>query len=468
MTDCTQREVEFQGLAHRRVVADFGGGDISSDGGALLLRDTEQLRGWIRDLASCFTDYRDPELIEHTVAELLAQRVFGLALGYEDLNDHDQLRVDPLLAVVCGKSDPMGAARRREADQGKALAGKSTLHRLEHGQGAEDRYKKIVCDVEKLAELFVKKFISRRTTAPAVLVLDLDATDDPVHGEQEGRFFHGYYDGYCYLPLYIFCGSELLCAKLRPANIDASAGSLEQVERIVQRLRGVWPEVRIVLRADSGFARDDLMSWCETHGVDFVFGLSRNRRLEQMLAPAMAAVQRWYEITGAPARTYMELNYQTLDSWSRARRVVGKAEQLAQGANPRFVVTSLDASAHPAALLYEEDYCGRGDMENRIKEQQLDLFADRTSTATMKANQLRLWLSSVAYSLLNDLRELGLKGTRLAVAQCGTIRTRLMKIGAAITVSVRRVWVRLARSCPYQDVFTQAWKNLTALGVGVT
>ena len=302
MTDCTQREVEFQGLAHRRVVADFGGGDISSDGGALLLRDTEQVRGWIRDLASCFTDYRDPELIEHTVAELLAQRVFGLALGYEDLNDHDQLRVDPLLAVVCGKSDPMGAARRREADQGKALAGKSTLHRLEHGRSAEDRYKKIVCDVEKLAELFVKKFISRRTTAPAVLVLDLDATDDPVHGEQEGRFFHGYYDGYCYLPLYIFCGSELLCAKLRPANIDASAGSLEQVERIVQRLRGVWPDVRIVLRADSGFARDDLMSWCETHGVDFVFGLSRNRRLEQRLAPAMAAVQRGCEITGATAK----------------------------------------------------------------------------------------------------------------------------------------------------------------------
>jgi hypothetical protein len=450
------------------VVADFDGGELSSDGGGLLLREVEQHRGWIRAVADCFRDYRDPGLIEHTVLELSAQRVFGLALGYEDLNDHDQLRVDPLLAVVCGKPDPLGEQRRREIDQGKALAGKSTLNRLEHGQGATHRYKKIVCDEDKFAALFLEKFISRHTQAPTRLVLDLDATDDPLHGAQEGRFFHGYYGNYCYLPLYIFCGSELLLAKLRPANIDASAGSLEQVQRIVRALREAWPGVQIILRADSGFARDELMSWCEANGVDYLFGLSRNPRLEGMLAPAMGAVSRWCQMTGAPARAYMELHYQTLDTWSRSRRVVGKAEWLEKGENPRFVVTSLDASAHPARQLYEQDYCGRGDMENRIKEQQLDLFADRTSTATLKANQLRLWFSSVAYCLLNDLRELGLKGTRLAAAQCGTIRTRLMKIGAAITVSVRRVWIRMARSCPYQDVFAQAWKNLSALAAADT
>ena len=468
MTECTQRSFEFQGLGSRRVVGDFQGGAISSDAGSLLLREVDARRDWMFDMAKCFADHRNAELIELSVKELLCQRVFGLALGYEDLNDHDILRHDPLLAVVCGKADPTGQDRRVAQDKGKALAGKSTLNRLEHGQGAQDRYKRIVCDEKAMEELFVQKFIAGRSGVPEQLILDLDATDDPLHGHQEGRFFHGYYDQYCYLPLYIFCESHLLCAKLRPANIDASAGALEEIERLVAALRKAWPSVQIILRADSGFAREELMSWCEAHGVDYVFGFSRNERLEAMLTPAMDSARRWCEITGQKARVFMELTYCTRSSWSRARRVIGKAEFSAQGDNPRFIVTSLSARQFPARQLYEVVYCGRGDMENRIKEQQLNLFADRTSTATLRANQIRLWLSSVAYSLLNDLRELGLKGTRLAQAQCGTIRTRLMKIGALICVSVRRVLIRMAQACPFQDVFAQALHTLRTRPATVT
>jgi hypothetical protein len=318
----------------------------------------------------------------------------------------------------------------------------------------------VVLREEAVADLFVAKFISRHAAAPTVLVLDMDATDDPLHGQQEGRFFHGYYDGYCYLPLYIFCGDEVLCAKLRPSNIDASEGSLEEVQRIIARLRAAWPEVQIILRGDSGFAREAIMSWCEANGVDFLFGLARNSRLEAMLAPAMGAAHRWHEIMRQPVRVFSELKYQTQKTWSRARRVVGKAEYLEQGANPRFVVTSLSASAFGARELYEGQYCARGEMENRIKEQQMDLFADRTSTATMKANQLRLWLSAIAYSLINDLRAFGLKGTQMARATCGTIRTRLLKIGALIRVSVRRVLIHLASGCPCKEVFAQALTHL--------
>jgi hypothetical protein len=410
-------------------------------------------------------DYRDPRLVEHLVKDMAGQRIFGLALGYEDLNDHEYLRSDPLLAVLCGKRDPTGEDRLREEDKGKPLAGKSTLNRLEHGKGAMDRYKKVVVREGAVADLFVEKFVSRREDAPSVLVLDLDATDDPLHGRQEGRFFHGYYDCYCYLPLYIFCEDELLCAKLRPSNIDASDGALDEVRRIVGILRAAWPNVRIILRGDSGFARDEIMSWCEANGVEYIFGLARNSRLEAMLAPAMESVRRWHELTGRPVRAFMELPYRTLDSWSRKRRVIGKAEHLDKGANPRFVVTSLSAEEHGARDLYEAQYCARGDMENRIKEQQLDMFADRTSTGTMKANQLRMWLSAIAYSLVNDLRELGLKGTQLARATCGTIRTRLLKIGAVIRVSVRRVLIHLAGSCPCQEVFARALSNLRQVGM---
>lgn len=469
MTECIEDQFEFQGIGSRRVVADFSGGDVTSDAGGLLLREVDRQRKWIERASHCFTDHRNVELIEHSVNELLSQRVFGLALGYEDLNDHDLLRVDPLLATLCDKSDPSGQDRRQERDKGKALAGKSTLNRLEHGQGASDRYKRIECNQNLLADLFVYQFIRSFTVAPKEIVLDLDATDDPLHGHQEGRFFHGYYDRYCYLPLYIFCGSFLLCAKLRTADRDASAGALDEAQRIIRILRVAWPDVHIVLRADSGFARDDLMDWCEEEpGVDYVFGLSRNTRLERMLTPAMNASMHWHEMTGQSVRTFMGLRYQTLSSWSRQRRVIGKAEYSNRGRNPRFIVTSLSESKFPARMLYEQVYCARGDMENRIKEQQLDLFADRTSTATMQANQVRLYFSSIAYCLLNDLRKMALQHTRLVKAQCGTIRTLLMKIGAIVRVSVRRIFIQMASSQPYQDVFAAAWRSLRALPDAVT
>lgn len=468
MTDCSKNGFEFQALKCRKVIADFNGGKISSDAGSLLLRELESHRGWVKDFAGCFSDHRNQRYVEHSVESLAAQRIFGLALGYEDLNDHDILRADSLIAVICGKEDPTGNDRRCSRDKGKPLAGKSTLNRLEHGKGRADRYKKIVCNEASIADLFVEKFISRKRRKPKKLIIDLDATDDPLHGRQEGSFFHGYYDCYCYLPLYIFCGSELLCAKLRPSDIDASKGSKEEVERIVKKLREKWPGVRIILRADSGFAREELMSWCEGNDVDYVFGLSRNTRLEERLKPAMQSVGRWKELTGIPARSFMELQYQTLSTWRCKRRVVGKAEITAQGENPRFIVTSLSAGEYGGMELYEDVYCARGEMENKIKEQQLDLFADRTSTSAMQANQIRLWLSSIAYCLLNDLRELCLKGTDMAKAQCGTIRLKLLKIGATISVSVRRILVRMASGYPWQSVFAGAAGNLLTLRLNTT
>lgn len=468
MTECIDKQFEFQALGKRKVVADFGGGTLSSDGGSMLLSEVEKHRGWIRDFARCFEDHRSAALIEHTVEELCAQRVFGQAQGYEDLNDHDLLRSDPLLAVACGKADPTGQDRRKAEDKGKPLAGKSTLNRLEHGKGASDRYKKIVCKKPEVEDLFVAKFISRRKQAPKRLIIDMDHTDDPLHGSQEGSFFHGYYGCYCYMPLYIFCGNELLCSKLRSSSKNDGSDTLVEIKRIVARLRGAWPQVQIILRADSGFTNETLMAWCEANGVDYILGLKRNSRLEQMLEPAMRTVRCWHKLTDKAVRAFVELKYSTLDSWSKKRRVVGKAEVLAKGDNPRFVVTSLPATEHGAAELYENVYCARGDMENRIKEQQLDLFADRTSTAMMASNQIRLWIASIAYSMLNDLRELGLKTTRLAKAQCGTIRLRLLKIGAGVSVSVRRVHISMPRACPFQDLFEIALQNLRSLFLGST
>jgi hypothetical protein len=333
-------------LGRREVVADFDGGDISSDGGALLLRKTEELTGIIRQFAACFTDHRDPDRIEHRVEELLAQRVYGLALGYEDLNDHDDLRRDPLLAAVVGKTDPTGQARRRRRDHGKALAGKSTLNRLELtpvGAAEGSRYKKIACRTRDVERLFVDLFLQAHATPPARIVLDLDATDDPVHGHQLGRFFHGYHGEYCYLPLYIFCGDHLLCARLRPSDIDTSAGSLKQLKRIVAQIREAWPRLKIVIRADSGFCREPIMARCERSGVDYVLGLAQNPRLVAAIADELGQARQQFEATGQPARVFAELRYQALESWSRERRVVAKAEHLARGANPRFVVTSLSA-----------------------------------------------------------------------------------------------------------------------------
>ncbi len=455
--------MEFHPELGRKIVARFDGGAISSEAGGLLLRGVERATGIVRQFAACFTDHRDAELIEHRVEELAGQRVYALALGYEDLNDHDTLRDDPLLAALVGKVDVTGQERKRRRDRGRALAGKSTLNRMEltpAGADASARYKKIVVNPAAVERFLVEVFVQAHAAAPKEILLDLDATDDPIHGPQEGRFFHGYYDGYCYLPLYIFCGEHLLCAKLRPADLDASAGAVEEVERIVAQVRAHWPEVRIVLRGDSGFCREGLMAWCEAHAVEYLFGLARNTRLVAQIEPELAQAKAHCDQTGRPARVFTEFVYQTLQSWSRARRVVAKAEHLPAGDNPRFVVTTLTEDPR---RLYEDRYCARGEMENRIKEQQLHLFADRTSAATMRANQLRLWFSSVAYLLMHALRRLALSGTDLARAQCHTIRLKLLKIGAQVRVTVRKVWVSLAQGCPCQDLFFRAHETLMGL-----
>lgn len=465
MTECKPEQYKFHGLGNREVVAQFDGGDITTDAGGLLLREVEQRTGIIRQFATCFRDYRDPRFIEFTVEELVAQRVYGIGLGYEDLNDHDRLRSDPALAVMVGKEDLKGEQRRLEQDRGKALAGKSTLNRLELGSAAFsiDPYKRIGRDEEAIDRLLVDHFLQAHDKPPSQIILDADATDDPLHGNQEGRFFHGYYGQYCYLPLYIFCGEFLLCARLRPSNIDASAGVIDELKRIVAQIREKWPKVKIVLRGDSGFCREDILAWCESNAVDYVIGLAKNAVLIRHIDKELEKAHKKFQKTGQAARLYKEFQYRTQDSWSRKRRVIGKAEHLEKGSNPRFVVTSLPSRQLGGPYIYQHIYCARGDMENRIKEQQLGLFADRTSTATMSANQLRLYFSSVAYVLMHDLRRLGLKGTALANAQCTTIRLKLLKIGAQLQVTVRRIWFRMASAYPYADIFGDAFANLHKL-----
>jgi len=454
-TQCNQDSFGFARADGRAVVASFDGGTMTSDAGALLLGAVDRAICMVERFAACFRDRRHAELIEHEVATLVRQRVFGIALGYEDLNDHDELRHDPVMAVLAGKL----RARRKDC---APVAGKSTLNRLELSKPEPTRYHKISHDPAAIERLFVELFVEAHAAAPERIVLDLDATDDPIHGDQEGRFFHGYYDGYCYLPLYIFCGRHLLAAKLRPSNIDGAAGALGEVERIVAQIRTRWPEVSIVLRADSGFARDALMAWCEDNRVDYLFGLARTTRLVAEIAAELMEAEAESRGTGRPARRFKDFHWSTRDSWSRARRVVAKAEHTRGEANPRFVVTSLAREEAEARVLYEDIYCARGDMENRIKECQLDLFADRTSAATMRANQLRLWFASMAYVLLTALRRIALQATRLATAACGTIRLKLLKIGAQVCVSVRRVTLAMASGCPYRDEFAIAHARLSA------
>ena len=454
-TQCNAEQLEFSCVERRRVIAAFDGGEVSSDAGALLLKRTDEAIGLLDRLAGCFIDRRSPQCIEHTVRTLVAQRVLGIAAGYEDLNDHDALRTDPLWGAVLGKIE----AKRSDCE---ALAGKSTLNRLELSRAEPTRYHKIAHDAAAIEGLFVNLFLEAHRRAPREIVLDLDATDDPLHGTQEDRFFHGYYDGYCYLPLYIFCGRHLLVAKLRRSDIDGSAGAVEEVERVVQQIRQKWPKVRIVLRADSGFARDALMSWCEQSGVEYVFGLARNARLQRALGAQLREAKLEATRTRKPARVFRDFRYRTRKSWSRRRRVIGKAEHLGEKANPRFIVTSLDPKEWPAKKLYEKLYCARGEMENRIKEAQLELFADRTSSHTFKANQLRLWLSSFAYVLIEALRRIGLRKTAFAVATAGSIRLKLIKIGALITTSVRRVKVAMSSAHPYQTEFIAAFRALGA------
>jgi len=454
-TECSADLFGFAPVEGRKVVAGFDGGRMTSDAGAMLLGAADKRIGLIERVAGCFTDYRDADLIEHTVAGLVGQRVFGIALGYEDLIDHEQLRHDPVMAVLGGKLE----ARRADC---APLAGKSTLNRLELSREEPTRYHKISYDAAAIEGLFVDLFLDAHSAPPPQITLDLDATDDPLHGHQEGRFFHGYYDTYCYLPLYVFCGRHLLAAKLRPANIDASAGSVEEIARIVAQIRRRWPKVRILLRADSGFAREALMTWCENNDVDFLLGLAKNSRLVGEIEAELAAAQEQSQRTEKPARRFKDFTWQTRESWSRARRVVAKAEWTRGEANPRFVVTSLAREEHEARHLYEKLYCARGEMENRIKECQLELYADRTSAHTMRANQLRLWFAAMAYVLICAVRRIGLKHTQFARAACGTIRLKLLKIGALVRISVRRIKLAMPSAFPYQTEYRAAHAALTA------
>ena len=462
-TGCNRLLSDLQPSGARRVEAAFDAGRVTSDGGLLLVRELTIRSGIFRRFAACFNDHRDPARIEHSVVDLLAQRVLGIICGYEDLNDHDSLRDDPLLALAVGKTDLVGDARKRERDRGHALAGKSTLNRLELATptvAAGERYKKISYDDHAIERLFVRNFLDAHDEAPEEIVLDLDATDDPIHGNQEGRFFHGHYGHYCYLPLYVFCGEFLLGATLHTAEVSPGRRAVEEIERIAAQIHARWPDTRIVVRGDSGFCNDEIMCWCEENGVDYVLGLAKNSRLSAEIADEMAAARAEHERTGKEARVFKEFRDRTRDSWSCERRVIGKAEYIPEKENPRFVVTSLAADRWTARALYEELYCARGDMENRIKEQQLGLFADRTSAQTMRANQLRLWLSSIAYLIFHELRRVALAGTELARAQVSTIRARLLKIGALVKASVRRVYVSLSSVFPLQEVFWQAIARL--------
>src|SRR2546423_2476151 len=457
-THCTGDSFDFGRVENRAVVADFGGGTLTSNAGVLLLAKADAAVGIIGSFAACFRDGRNQGLIEHTTRTMVGQRVLGIALGHEDLVDHDDLRHDPVIGTVMGKLTP----RRKEC---AALAGKSTLSRLEHapeeGEGrAPPRYHKISHDGPAIERTFVDIALRSQPRAPEVMVIDLDAPDSPLHGHQEGRFFHGYYDCYCYLPLFVFWDRHLLAAKLRPANIDAAAGSVEEVARIVAQLRERWPATRIVIRADSGFCRDELMSWCEANDVHFVLGLARNERLVAQIARELDEAQAAHDATGRAARVFKDFSWSALDSWSHRRRVIAKAEWTHGEANPRFIVTSLPDDVIDGAKLYEKVYCQRGEMENRIKECQLDLLAGRMPTATMRANQLRLWFASMAYVLMCALRRIALAGTELARATCATIRMKLLKIGAQVTVSARRIRVAMATGCPSRAIFAHAHARL--------
>ena len=451
-TECSATRFEFEAVEGRSVVAGFDGGNITSNAGALLLGQVDCGLGLVRRFAECFIDRRDPRYVEHQVATLVGQRIFGLALGYEDLNDHDELRKDPTFAVLAGKLNPV---LRTDCE---ALAGKSTLNRLEHTPRRHaSKYHRIDCDGARVDALLVDLFLDAHRRAPGEIVLDLDNTDIPLHGMQEGRFYHGYYEEHCYLPLYVFCGRHLLLARQRRANVAGSDGAVEEMARIIAQIRRRWPRVRIILRADSGFCNDQLMGWCEANRVDFVFGLARNSRLEAALLEPLAEARRLCIAAGKPARVFREFQYRTLDSWSRTRRVIGKAEHTLDGANPRFVVTSLKRTrvAYDARALYEDLYCARGEAENRIGEQ-FELFADRASSATMAANQLRMWFSAMAYVLVDTLRRIGLRFTQFADASAQTIRLKLLKLGALVRTSIRRVHFAIASGCPNKDEFALA------------
>jgi hypothetical protein len=465
----------FENLGSRHVVADFSGGYLSSDGGALLLRQLDRGLCLSASLAGCFQDERDPRWVEHALPELLSQRLIGMALGYEDLNDHNSLRRDPLLAVACEKRDPLGAHRLCAADRGKALASAPTLNRLELGGERADRYHKITHDPQQVEQSLLTMGVRCLPKHAPEVIVDLDATGMLLHGEQQGRHFHAYYGDYCYLPLYAFVGNIPLWAQLRTADRDASDGAVAALTKIVAAIRRRMPGVRILVRADSGFCREELLAWCEgQREVYYCIGLAQNARLLERIGPAMAVAHgQWCLTGGTPTRRFIEFGYQTLASWSRERRVIGKAEMTKAGANPRFVVTNLpgegfareeeSAGRFEPAALYEQLYCARGEMENVLKQQLLDMRADRMSTHEMGSNQLRLWLATFAYLLVERLRTLTLSGTEWARATVGTIRRRLLKVAAEVRVSVRRVHVRLCSAFPLQELYRRCHRQLGAM-----
>ena len=436
MTKCTPTQLEFASCQKLKVEADFEGGNVSSDGGLLLLREVDRRLDVLGRASRCLRDDRDPSRILHTQESQLRQRVLGLIQGYEDLNDHDTLRHDILLQTASGKSE--------------SLASSPTLCRMEH---RADRHGAMAMN-----ELLVSLFIESHESAPEELILDFDATDDLVHGDQVGRFFHGYYKSYCFLPLYVFCGSQPLFAMLRPANIDGARGAWAVLKGLVTRLREAWPEVRIIFRADSGFCRWRMLRWCEGNGVDYVVGFARNQRVSGIASHLLEQAGLNHELSGSKQRLFGWISYQA-KSWDRKRLLIAKAEHTDKGSNPRYVITTLRGDAK---VIYDETYCGRGDMENRIKEQQLGLFADRTSCHEWWPNQLRLMLSTLGYVLVDGLRRLGLEGTDWARKQVSTLRSGLLKIGAVITRNTRRVRVHLASGWPYREIFIHAHARLRA------
>lgn len=463
---CTLDGVDAKPHFGRRVNVTFDAGFVSSDGGALLLREIDERYGVIERLARCFVDHRDPDWIEFSVTDLLRQRIFGLVNGYEDLEDHDRLRHDPLFALAVGRSDVLGKQRRvPERDEGKPLAGKSTLNRVERAADARTsnpRYHKVVVDRDACDDLLLDVFLEHHSRRPEQLIIDLDPSDIELHGQQQGRFYHGYYGHYCYLPLYLFIGAWPVGVRLRRADIDGCDGCLEELDVIVTRLRQRWPELPILVRGDSGFARDEIMCWCESCGIDFVFGLARNCRLEAEIAEPLEAMRGRARRLGRAVRCFREFEYQTERSWSRSRRVIAKVEALVGKTNPRFIVTSLPRSEARSKALYERVYCARGQMENYIKEQQLDLFGERSSTSTMPSNELRLYFSAFAHLLVVLLRKYGLASTPLGTATAGTIRAKLLKVGVIIKVSVRRLHVAISHAFPYAHTLRKALANLRA------
>ena len=473
-TDCKDQPLLFQDLGPRKVVADFSGGTLSSDGGVLLLRQVDRGLGVSRSLARCFNDLRDARWVDHQLEQLLAQRINGLALGYEDINDHQTLRLDPLLAVACEKRDPLGQDRLLPEFRGVALAAPSTLNRLELSNNKQTRCHKLPHDPEKIEDCLLEKAVRCLPKHAREVVLDLDAMGHLLHGLQEGRHFNAYYDDYCYLPLYVMAGDILLWAELRTAEHGAAHGVVRALEKIIAAIRKRCPKARIIVRADSGFCNDEILSWCEgQEEVYYGVGVGKTSVLIEKLEPALAQARARHCLVGTATRAFAEFQHQTVSgSWSRSRRVIGKAEVTSQGDNPRFVVTNLPAEGFEQdeapdrftpANLYEVLYCARGECENVLKQQVLDLHADRMSTHHMASNQLRLWLSAFAYLLVERVRTLGCRGTDLARATAGTIRLKLFKVAAQVKVSVRRVYVQLSTAYPFQNLFGLCQERLCRL-----